>query len=148
MQRISPRLLNSSASGQRLMLLRLLTNWPLLCVCMVLIVLSGCKEWEVEGTWKFSSVEGASSDESASINNKLTGSELISSSDKTFKFTISGDVERGTWKISEDKKQVLLTLEEENAKPVPSSTDSLQIVGSELIIKREGASVVFKKVSR
>lgn len=103
----------------------------------------GWNEAEVQGTWRFRSVEGMNAGESLLFTAQVRNSELILANDNTFKFVAAGDVMRGKW--SREGDQVLLTIEEKNARAVPPNRDSFRLVGQELIHKFDNKAVVYAK---
>jgi hypothetical protein len=109
-------------------------------------VKKGWMEAEVEGKWKYSSMEGVTPAEAQAAAVGFKDSELTLSSDGTFKLSLPAGVARGRWKREE--AEILFFEEERNAKPITRDTpERMQFIGKELILKFEGKAIVFEKAN-
>lgn len=94
---------------------------------------------EAVGTYRFSNVEGGNA--LANIVAAFVSGAIVLSDDDTFRMSVAGAVDRGSWEC-DTGTSLRLTTTERNGAPV-SETRTFRVAGSELIHNVDNMNVVF-----
>lgn len=94
---------------------------------------------EAVGSYRFSNIEGGNA--LANIVAAFVSGSIVLSDDGTFRMSVAGAVDRGTWEC-DTRTSLQLTTTERNGAPV-TETRMFRIAGNELIHNTDNMNVVF-----